>query len=409
MNPPNDSDVEIHHLNLHTNQERNQDLVFTVFGAISSVDPTTNKVKVIFPDRTNDNQTYMESNWIPLCTPVAGNQFGIQFLPYGGATVNDPDGKKQQGVRVAEQCIVYVIGRKRGQYAVGAQIFNTSDVPPTGYQDKSGVQAQAGEWLLKHASGSYVYLSNTDNITKLIALTNPAPILLKDDAPDDCNANIVISAAAYGQNTNKNGNNVGTGTSTVEIVADSSGASDSTTSNLLLSAINPDAENNAENTTNVALNSNVTKGAVGTANLDLIASSNGAQTDTAEFTLEASAHNQATATGTINIDATNMGTAGLNITVTGKNSTANITVSGQTNEMNVNVDNGTVNVTSNTTNVMSDSVNLGTGTMKRLLNDVTAQLLNSHTHSGVQTGSSTSGPMVQQITSDDECQNAYGS
>src|SRR5665213_2243649 len=84
---PDDSAQEVHHLNLHINQENTASLVFTKIGHVSAVDPTTNQIKVVITDWTNDNQTYMESGWIPLGTAAAGNQFGIQLLPFGGATV----------------------------------------------------------------------------------------------------------------------------------------------------------------------------------------------------------------------------------------------------------------------------------------------------------------------------------
>lgn len=442
---PNDSDIEIHHLGLQTNQERNQDLVFTTVGHISAVDPTTNKIKVIFPDRTNDNQVYMESNWIPLGTPVAGNQFGIQFLPYGGATINDVSGTQQQSTTVAEQVIVTVIGRKRALYIASVQMFNKVDVPPSGYQDKSGVAAQSGEWLAKHASGQYLYVSN-QNVLKLISLTNPAPILIQEDAPSTCTQNLIISASAIGSNTNSNGDNTPSATATVEIIADSSGADATTTSNLLLSAINPDAENSAENTTNVALNSNVTKGSVGQANLDLIASSKGADEDNAEFTLEASTESIGTAQGTINIDAATLGTGTLDINVRGLTATLNINVDGETNEMNVTVLEGIINVTTDIANVNcleanvdaatattlttgtldatcsgtatiaaplvnveSAAVTLGDGVAQAVLNHVTAIHLNGHTHSGVMPGSGTTGPMDQPITFAEECHNVFGS
>jgi len=450
---PNDHLIEAAHLNLHINQENTANLVFSVLGHISGVDPTTNKIKVVIPTWTNDNSTYMESGWVPLGTMAAGNEFGIQLLPFGGATATDPTGQNnaQNGNQpAAEQVLVHVLGRKKGLYVVGVQTFNTIDVPPTGYEDKSQVKAQAGEWLFKQASGSYLYFAN-DNTVQLEALTNPAPVLQTDQTPSDCNTNVVIASSAFGKNSNKNSHTVGSANGTIEIIADSSGATGATQSNLLLSAINPDAEEQAQTTTNVSLNSNVTKGSIGHANLDLVASSKGALSDNAEFTLEASTQSVGQAQGTINIDAGNIGTGQLDINVKGITGTLNILVDGTTNIMNVTVVNGIVNVTTDIvnvdcleanvtaatattvttgnlvascagtaeltaggtttvtapqTNVFSDAVILGNGTALALLNDLSAQVYNNHTHPAP---GGTTGVPNEPITPTAECQNVFGS
>jgi hypothetical protein len=200
---PSDHLQEAQHLNLHINQERTQDLVFQVVGHISAVDPTTNKIKVVIPTWTDDNANYIESGWVPLGTAVAGNQFGIQLLPFGGATVTDPTGQMSASngnQPAAEQVLVHVLGRKKGLYVVGVQKFNTVDVPPSGYQDKSGVQAGSGEWLFKHATGNYIYFDNTGVLT-VQAYTNPAPVL-QNNQQTDFPATLNLNAIADQGDTN---------------------------------------------------------------------------------------------------------------------------------------------------------------------------------------------------------------
>lgn len=436
----NDNLIEAHHLNLQINQERQQSNVFTIVGHISGIDPTTNRIKVVVPTWTNDNTTYLESGWIPLGTSVAGNQYGIQLLPFGQATVTDVTGENssQNGnTPMAEQVLVHVVGRKRGLYIQSVQMFNQVDVPPSGYDDPSGVKAAPGEWLFKHSTGQYLYFSNDNNI-KLESLTNPAPVVQTDQTPSSCDQNIVISAAAYGQNTNTNNDNVHTATSTIEIISDSKGAITTTDSNLLLSAINPDAESTASNSTSVALNSNVTKGTMGQANIDLSASSKGAAIDNAEFTLESETQSTGTCAGTINVNASDIGAGTLDINVKGLTADLNITVDGVTNVMTVTVTDGIVNLITNIVNVDCNAANVDTDTLDvvcsttasvvspvttvtseqillgltggtPLLNAVTAAFLNGHTHSGVMAGAGTTGPMTTPIPEDVMCLNVSGS
>lgn len=357
---PDDAGIEAHHLNLHINQENTASLVFTKVGHISAVDPTTNQIKVIIPDWTNDNSTFMESGWIPLGTPVAGNQFGIQLLPFGGATVTDPTGQSnaQNGNSpMAEQVLVHVIGRKKGMYIQSVEIFNTVDVPPTGYQDKSGVAAQSGEWLMKHASGSFIYFTNKGTI-ELNSFTNPAPVLQTDQTPDSVTQLINIIAEADGHNSNKNGN-----------------TPDTVTAQLQRSA--------------VAMNGNINNA---TSN-EIIASTKVGMTSKATM---------------IQADAT-QGTGQYNITITSNDSSMTINIDGNTNTYNLNVVNGTVNIQSETSNIKSNAVNLGTGTMRRVLNDLFTQFFNAHTHSGVQSGADTSGPPSVAAGPDQESRNVFSS
>lgn len=440
---PDDSAVETFHLGLHINQEQSNSKVFTVIGHISGVDPTTNKIKCVIPTWTNDTQTYMETGWIPLGTMKSGNQEGIQILPFGGATVTDLTGQVNNPNAAPEQVLIHVLGQKKAFYVVGVQTFNLQDVPPSGYQDKSGVAAQAGEWLFKHATGDYLYFSN-DNTVKLISLTNPAPVLQTDTAPGTLDQTLVLASQAIGQNSNTNGDTVNTVNSNVTIIADSAGGSATANSNLSLTAQQTNAETTANNTASTILESLITTGAIGQANLDLKANSQGADIDQAQFTLEAKSQSVGTANGTINIDAGNLGTGQLDINVKGITATMNILVDGITNVMNITVTQGVVNVitdivnvdcleanvtaatsttvetgtltatvgteatvTSPQTNIISGIVTLGDGTATQLLNQVSAAIYNAHDHIDPQGG--VTGPPNQLITPAVSCINVFGS
>jgi hypothetical protein len=353
--------IEFNHLALQNAREAAGTNVFTIVGQVSGVDPTTNRIKVVIPSWTNDNTTYLESGWIPLGTPVAGNQYGIQLLPFGQATVTDPLAQKnsQNGnTPMSEQVLVHVLGTKRGLYVQSVQMFNQVDVPPSGYQDDiSNVKASNGEWLFKHSTGGYLYFSN-DNLIELVSLTNPAPVVQTDQTPSDLTQTMNLGIQAIGTNSNKNGDMPAT------------------------------------------VNANL--------NIETVASAGQTNNATALEAVTSSMQGAAQKTLSITADS-NQGTGKYEITIDSNNSELTINITGNNNTYNLNVPDGTVNVTSDTTNVKSDTVNLGTGTMKRILNDVTAQLLNSHTHSGVQSGSSTTGPMDQQITDNQESQNAFSS
>lgn len=352
---PDDSAVETFHLGLHINQEQSNSKVFTVIGHISGVDPTTNKIKCVIPTWTNDTQTYMETGWIPLGTMKAGNQEGIQILPFGGATVTDLTGQVNNPNAAPEQVLIHVLGQKKAFYVVGVQTFNLQDVPPSGYQDKSGVAAQAGEWLFKHASGNYLYFSN-QNTVKLISLTNPSPVLQQQDAPSVLNQNLEIGVQAIGTNA-------------------SSGGSQPATVNSILTIGNSASDGQ---TNNANTNESVTSVNQGLASKILSITADSVQGN---------------GRYAINIDAND---AELSITITGNNNTYNL-----------NVPDGIVNVVSQTSNIKSDTVNLGTGTMKRILTDVAAQVYNNHTHPDPQGG--TTGTPNQPISSSDEAQNANAS
>jgi hypothetical protein len=352
--------IEFNHLALQNAREAAGTNVFTLVGQVSGVDPTTNRIKVVIPSWTNDNTTYMESGWIPLGTPVAGNQFGIQLLPFGQATVTDPLAQKnsQNGnVPLSEQVLVHVLGTKRGLYIQSVQMFNQVDVPPTGYQDLSNVKAAPGEWLFKHSTGAYLYFSN-DNLVELVSLTNPAPVVQTNQTPSDLTQTMNLGVQAVGTNSNKNGDQP-----------------DTVNANLNIDNIATDGQTNNANTNETILST--TRGL---------------------------------AAKTLNITADSaQGDGRYIINIASNDSELTINITGNNNTYNLNVPDGVVNVTSDTTNVKSDTVNLGTGTMKALLTDVYAQWMEGHTHSGVQTGSGESGPMVQQVSDDQEAKNANAS
>lgn len=439
-----DNLIEHAHQTLQNSQEAQQSNVFTKVGHVSWVDPTTNLIKVVVPDWTNDNQTYMETGPIQLGTPCAGNQYGIQLLPFGQATVTDVTGEQsaQNGnTPMAEQVLVHILGRKRGLYVQGVQMFNQADVPPSGYQDKSGVKANAGEWLFKHSSGGYLYFANQNSIT-LESYTNPAPVVQTNQTPTGCTQDLNFKSTADGRNTNTNNDNTNTSEANINVTADSSGGTTSNNSNVNVSAQN-NSGTQAQNTASVAVDSTVTSGSIGQANLDLKANSKGATSDNAEFTLEAATQSVGQSQGTINIDAGQIGTGQLDINVKGITGTLNVTVDGTTNEMTVTVTNGIVNVitdivnvdceeaniTANTSttletgtldatctgtatvtapqaNIFSEAVILGNGTAEALLNNLSALVYNEHTH---EAPGGVTGPPNQPIDSASECKNVFGS
>lgn len=120
------------------------------YGHIATYDPTTGSVKVVYPSVRNEDGTPTMSPWMPLSTGWSGptgQAFGIQYVPVGGASLEDPT--------AGEQVLVSIIDSENGA-AVGASIcFNQAAPPPRNdlLPGELAIQTGAATFVRFHKNG----------------------------------------------------------------------------------------------------------------------------------------------------------------------------------------------------------------------------------------------------------------
>lgn len=109
-----------------------------VYGHIANYDPKTHRVRCILPSVRNEDGVPVLTGWMPLGSPSAGNGWGMQAAPMGGATTENPTG--------GELVQVQRFDRIFGVGSVAAQVWNQVNVPP--FTDlkpgEIGVKSQGG-------------------------------------------------------------------------------------------------------------------------------------------------------------------------------------------------------------------------------------------------------------------------
>lgn len=112
-----------------------------VYGHIANYDPKLNRVRLILPSVRDENGNCVLTPWMQLGSAWAGNGFGFQVAPVGGATQEKPT--------AGEQCLVARIDRGQGFGAVLLMGFNQTSAPPVS-------DLQPGEAVLMAQGGSFV-------------------------------------------------------------------------------------------------------------------------------------------------------------------------------------------------------------------------------------------------------------
>ena len=92
------------------------------YGHIATYDPLLHRVRCVVPSMTDQDGTPSLSGWMPLATMSAGDGYGVQVIPFGGATVDDPT--------AGEQVVIGVFDRQRGVAAVQAMFYHANAPPP---------------------------------------------------------------------------------------------------------------------------------------------------------------------------------------------------------------------------------------------------------------------------------------
>lgn len=158
--------MESFNSSLHGSQSQIHDVKLIKFGRVSTYDPAKPAVKVIIrQDESTDGQM-AETEWVPLGSIAVGDQFGFQYAPFGGATVDDPE--------KGELCVLMTVQRNNGLFVTAHLIFDQEMQPPGGGQDpddstqdpmdKKGddddpqglTQMQGGELLYRSKPGTFV-------------------------------------------------------------------------------------------------------------------------------------------------------------------------------------------------------------------------------------------------------------
>ncbi len=158
-----------------------------LYAHISDYDPETHMVRVMIPALRGANNAPFLSGWIPFQSAWVGSGWGVQFAPLGGASYENPD--------AGELVLVQVLDSDDGAYMVAQPYFTNKMLPPL-------VSIQAGEGIIQHKSGTYIYLKNTGDLA--IQTNNDCNVTANKDcnitAKSSCNVNTTsnVSVTAGG-------------------------------------------------------------------------------------------------------------------------------------------------------------------------------------------------------------------
>lgn len=93
-----------------------------LYGHIASYDPTQHRVRCIIPSMTDQDGNPTLSPWLPMMSSSTGNGYGAQYIPFGGATADNPTN--------GEQVIIGMFDRQRGVGAVMGMLYHGTNPPP---------------------------------------------------------------------------------------------------------------------------------------------------------------------------------------------------------------------------------------------------------------------------------------
>jgi phage baseplate assembly protein gpV len=179
----NNSEELVHLIKQIVGQQTNSYKPF-IYGHIANYDPALHRVRVVFPSLSDGNGGFVVSGWMPLGGIGAGDGFGVQVIPYGGATAQNPT--------AGEQCMVMVLGKDRGTAAVCGTFFNEVSVPPSasgGYAPGDIiVETKGGAKIVCKGDGSAVNVA-VPSSGQVDITAGTATIMIEGSGP-----NIIINA-----------------------------------------------------------------------------------------------------------------------------------------------------------------------------------------------------------------------
>lgn len=164
-----------------------------VWGHISVYDPQLHRIRAIVPTLRTDAGTPVLSPWMPLGSLMVGNGWGIQYIPVGGSTFENPT--------VGELVQIHIIERTNG-ITLGAHLhFSQQMMPPI-------PNGNPGDLIMQGPNGNYVYLQSNASGKKITVnsateidvgtLANEVVRLLREEAALDIYNNHTHGGVAAG-------------------------------------------------------------------------------------------------------------------------------------------------------------------------------------------------------------------
>jgi hypothetical protein len=137
-----------------------------VYGHVASYDPVGHRVRLVIPSLGDGDGNYVLTGWMPLGTIMAGNGWGVQIAPMGGASVQNPT--------AGEKCKISIMERNYGVTVCAEMCFDQVYGPPfpalqTG---EIAVKAQSGSYLYFHADGQVELSLPTGDLTATVVQGN---------------------------------------------------------------------------------------------------------------------------------------------------------------------------------------------------------------------------------------------
>lgn len=120
-----------------------------VYGHVASYDPVGHRVRLVIPSLGDGDGNYVLTGWMPLGTIAAGNGWGVQIAPMGGASVQSPTN--------GEKCKISIMERNYGVAVCAEMCFDQVYAPPF-------ATLQPGEIAIKAQSGSYLYFHENGQV-----------------------------------------------------------------------------------------------------------------------------------------------------------------------------------------------------------------------------------------------------
>lgn len=164
---------ELSHLIKHQSAGQTKEFRAFLYGHIAVYRPNPPSVQCIIPSLAGQGGRPVLTAWMPLGSPAAGNGWGIQVAPFGGASFENPT--------AGEQVIIGVFDRSYGTVSALMMTWNSAVIPPD-------VSLQAGEMITQHISGSLLKF-NADGSVSLTTNTD-----LDVTVGGDLNANVTGTA-----------------------------------------------------------------------------------------------------------------------------------------------------------------------------------------------------------------------
>jgi hypothetical protein len=153
---------ELAHQVKHASSQQTEAYRPGVYGHVASYDSNGHRVKLVIPSMGDGDGNYVLTGWMPLGTIAAGNGWGVQIAPMGGASLQNPT--------AGEKCQIAILERNYGVTIGATMCFDQVYAPPF-------TAMKPGEVALKAAAGGFVYLDDAGqvelNSAALIQLVAP--------------------------------------------------------------------------------------------------------------------------------------------------------------------------------------------------------------------------------------------